>query len=122
MKRKMLEKAGASCMALAMLLMLNGGVNIHAEEETAEALLTAQEKAAPAASLDTTGLKNAEATLQTAADGKLTLVVKAKNGYYFASIFVRMCCWENFSYRLFLKNFRRITGLYDRCICEKLCI
>ena len=78
-------------MALAMLFMLNGGVNIHAEEETAEALLTAQEKAAPAASLDTTGLKNAEATLQTAADGKLTLVVKAKNGYYFADSPVARC-------------------------------
>lgn len=50
-------------MALAMLFMMSGGVSIHADEVSAETPLTAQEKAAPAASLDTTALKNADATL-----------------------------------------------------------
>lgn len=75
-------------MAVAMLFMMSGGVNIHADDGAAEAPLTTQsttqEKAAPAASLDTAELKNAEASLETAADGSLTLVVKAKDGYYFA--------------------------------------
>ena len=75
-------------MALAMVFMLYGGVSIHAVEELVEtpqtAQDTAQDKAAPAASLDTAELKNAEASLETAADGSLTLVVKAKDGYYFA--------------------------------------
>lgn len=71
-------------MALAMVFMLFGGVRIHAVEEPAETPQTAQDKAAPAASLDSTELKNAEASLKTAADGSLTLVVKAKDGYYFA--------------------------------------
>lgn len=75
-------------MALAMVFMLYGGVRIHAVEELVEtpqtAQDTAQDKAAPAASLDTAELKNAEASLETAADGSLTLVVKAKDGYYFA--------------------------------------
>ena len=39
-------------MALAMLFMMSGGVSIHADEVSAETPLTAQEKAAPAASLD----------------------------------------------------------------------
>ncbi|MCR0220002.1 hypothetical protein ACR75Z_03295 [[Clostridium] innocuum] len=83
MKRRLLERTGASCMALAMLFMMSGGVSIHADEVSAETPLTAQEKAAPAASLDTTALKNADATLKTEADGKLTLTVRAKDGYYF---------------------------------------
>ena len=70
-------------MALAMLFMMSGGVSIHADEVSAETPLTAQEKAAPAASLDTMALKNADATLKTEADGKLTLTVRAKDGYYF---------------------------------------
>lgn len=70
-------------MALAMLFMMSGGVSIHADEVSAETPLTAQEKAAPAASLDTTALKNADATLKTETDGKLTLTVRAKDGYYF---------------------------------------
>ena len=59
-------------MALAMLFMMSGGVSIHADEVSAETTAYSTGEGSTCGITGHNGIENADATLKTEADGKLT--------------------------------------------------